>query len=79
MYKERTELISNQRRLKNGANIELSSVSKNCLIKQRNASDKMYKKIIQKLKVELLRQKALAQDNDDKNPEMKEIFLKYWK
>jgi hypothetical protein len=39
LYKERTGLFSNQRRFKNGANIELSSVSKNYFIKQRNASD----------------------------------------
>jgi hypothetical protein len=39
LYKERTELFSNQRRLKNVVNIELSSVSKNYFIKQRNASE----------------------------------------
>lgn len=42
-------------------------------------NDKVYKKIIQNLKNELLIQKANAKDSDDAYPVMGEIFLKYWK
>lgn len=45
----------------------------------RNAiKDKGYQKIIQALKLELLQQKRLAGDDDEKYPVMKEIFAKYW-
>lgn len=41
-------------------------------------NDKQYTSIIAAMKQELKKQKALAGDNDDKYPVMKEIFSKYW-
>ncbi|MEO8413639.1 MAG: sulfatase [Ginsengibacter sp.] len=41
-------------------------------------NDKKYAAIIQKLKIELRKEKAKAGDSDDQYPVMKEIFLKYW-
>jgi arylsulfatase A-like enzyme len=42
-------------------------------------NDPQYQSIIKKMKAELKIEKAKAGDNDDKYPQMQEIFKTYWK
>ncbi|MEQ6120683.1 sulfatase [Reichenbachiella sp. MALMAid0571] len=41
-------------------------------------TDTQYAKVIEQMKVELLKQKALAGDDDKAFPKMKEVLAKYW-
>jgi arylsulfatase A-like enzyme len=58
---------------------EFYNIIKDPLELHNAINDNKYKKTIHNLKAELLKQKENALDSDEIHPEMKEIFLKYWK
>ncbi len=57
---------------------EFYDLQKDPMELHNSIKDKSYQKIIQALKLELLKQKRLAGDDDNKYPIMQEIFAKYW-